>query len=96
MAQASFIRPKMKHPALIRTALFRTDCMSNDLVPDFQLTSSEGKLIRASDYRGISNLVLVFAHNPDDEYRDPVPRVRSTRVDGVVYTADETLGRLVR
>jgi peroxiredoxin len=32
------------------------------------LTSSEGKPVRASDYRGVSNLVLVFAHNPDDEF----------------------------
>ena len=41
--------------------------MSHDLVPDFLLTSSDGKRIRPSDYRGVSNLVLVFADHPDDE-----------------------------
>lgn len=41
--------------------------MSQDLLPDFLLSSSDGKQIRPSDYRGVSNLVLVFADRPDDE-----------------------------
>ncbi len=41
--------------------------MPSDLMPDFKLTSSEGQAIRASDYRGVRNLVLILTDNPDSE-----------------------------
>jgi len=41
--------------------------MPSDLVPDFKLTSSEGQAIRASDYRGARNLILILTDDPDSE-----------------------------
>jgi peroxiredoxin len=41
--------------------------MSNDLLPDFELASSEGQDIRASDYRGACNLIVILTDDPDSE-----------------------------
>ena len=41
--------------------------MSDDLLADFNLLSSEGQTIRASDYRGACNLILILTDDPDSE-----------------------------
>jgi peroxiredoxin len=41
--------------------------MSADLLPDFKLPSSEGQDIRASDYRGVCNLIVILTDDPDNE-----------------------------
>lgn len=38
-----------------------------ELLPDIALPSAEGRKVRLSDYRGRSNLVVIFAAGKDDE-----------------------------
>ena len=61
------------------------------LMPDFTLSSSDGKLVSLYDYRGRSNLVLFFAGRAKDSTDSPLLSALAKRYGEIAETDSEVL-----
>src|SRR5947207_9023912 len=61
------------------------------LMPDFTLSSSDGKQVSLYDYRGRSNLVLFFAGRAQDSAEDPLLRALPERYREITDTDSEAV-----
>ena len=61
------------------------------LMPDFTLSSSDGKQVSLYDYRGRSNLVLLFAGRAQDSAEDSLLSALPTRYREITDTDSEVV-----
>jgi peroxiredoxin len=61
------------------------------LMPDFTLSSSDGKQVSLYDYRGRSNLVLFFAGRAQDSAEDPLLSALPERYREITDTDSEAV-----
>jgi peroxiredoxin len=61
------------------------------LMPDFTLSSSDGKQVSLYDYRGRSNLVLLFAARTKDSSDSPLLRALAKRYCEIAETNSEVV-----
>lgn len=61
------------------------------LMPDFTLSSSDGKQVSLYDYRGRSNLVLLFAGRAQDSAEDPLLSALPTHYREITDTDSEVI-----